>query len=158
MHTIRQGTIKDFEKLNQDWAWGKSKWQRQGQRDYIKGIAAGTQEFWVIEDKDEILGELHLYWEKSNDPDEANGKNRAYLSAMRIHPNFRNQGLGTKLMEAALESIQRKGFTEATIGAYEHEPLIQDLYKKWGFTEFLKETWEETPEYKKKYFLYLKKL
>jgi len=103
MTQIRKGQIEDFKKLDQEWAWGQAEWQRKAQKDYIKGIEAGTQEFWVIENDKEILGELHLYWNKSSDPDEANGKDRAYLSAMRIHPDYRGKGLGTQLMQAAID-------------------------------------------------------
>ncbi len=159
MTHIRQGKIEDFKKLNQDWAWSrKNEWQQVAQKDYIKGIEAGTQEFWVVEEGEEILGEFHLYWNKSSDPEEANGKNRAYLSAFRIHPDHRGQGWGTKLMERVIERIKEKGFTEVTIGAYKHEPQIQKLYEKWGFTEFIKEAVEESTEGKPTYLLFMKRL
>ena len=156
MTEIRLGRIEDFQKLNHDWALSPdSEWQQKAQKDYIKGIEAGTQEFWVIEHGDEILGEFHIYWDQK-DKDEANGKKRAYLSAFRVHPDHRGQGLGTKLMQRVIERIQENGFTEVTIGAYHHEPEIQELYKKWGFTEFVKEAIEETTEGKPKFLLFLK--
>lgn len=103
---IRKGKIEDFKKLNQDWAWNpEAQWQMKAQQDYIKGIKAGTQEFWVVEQSEEILGEFHLYWDKAGDPEEADGKKRAYLSAFRIHPDHRGHGLGTKLMERVIERI-----------------------------------------------------
>ncbi len=155
---IRQGKIEDFEKLNHEWAWNPEKeWQQKAQKDYIKGIQAGRQEFLVIENEDQIIGEFHIYWKK-NDTDEADGKKRAYLSAFRIHPEFRHQGFGKKLMTAVLERIKEKGFSEVTIGAYKHEPEIQKLYEKWGFTEFVKEAIEETTDGKPTYLLFLKKL
>lgn len=158
MINIRQGTIEDFKKLDKPWAWGKSKWQREAQKNYIEGITKGTQEFLVVEDGNKILGEIHIFWDKPKDHDEADGKKRAYLCAMRIHPDSRGQGLGTKLMEVALKRIKENGFTESTIGAYVDEIKNQELYKKWGFTELVKETWEKTSEYRAKYFLYLQKL
>lgn len=158
MAEIRLGRIEDFEKLNQNWAWvPDSEWQQKAQKDYIAGIEAGKQEFWVVEDRGEILGELHLYWNQK-DKDEANGKNRAYLSALRIHPDHRNKGLGTQLMQRVLERIKEKGFNEVTIGAYHHEPEIQALYQKWGFTEFVKEAVEETTEGQPRFLLFLKRL
>lgn len=155
---IRKGKVLDFKKLNHEWAWSPNKeWQKIAQNDYVKGIEAGSQEFWVIEMGDDILGELHIYWVKK-DKDEANGINRAYLSAFRVHPDYRGQGLGTKLMQRVIERIKEKGFNEVTIGAYHHEPKIQELYKKWGFTEFVKECVEETTEGNPKYLLFLRKL
>jgi len=155
---IRKGNVQDFKKLNHEWAWSPNKeWQQIVQNDYIKGIQKGSQEFWVIEKGDDIVGEFHIYWDKT-DKDEANGINRAYLSAFRVHPDYRGQGLGTKLMQRVIERIKEKGFNEVTIGAYHHEPKIQALYKKWGFTEFVKACIEETTEGKPKYLLFLKKL
>lgn len=159
MIQIRKGKIDDFQKLNQDWAWSpNNEWQQIAQKDYIKGIERSTQEFWVVEDGDKILGEFHIYWNKSSDPEEADGKTRAYLSALRIHPDYRGQGLGTKLMQRVIERIKEKEFTEVTIGAYKHEPEIQELYEKWGFTEFIKEAVEETTEGKPTYLLFMKRL
>ncbi|MBI5412102.1 GNAT family N-acetyltransferase [Candidatus Peregrinibacteria bacterium] len=154
---IRKGKIADFKKLNQPWAWGNKEWERKGQIDYIKGIKECKQEFWVVENEKEIIGELHIYWD-NEDKDEANGKDRAYLSALRIHPNYRSQKLGTKLVERALARIKEKGYEEVTIGAYKHEPHIQELYKKWGFTHLIKEGVEETTEEKPHFLLFMKKL
>ena len=50
MINIRKGRVEDFQKLNHDWAWSpENEWQQIAQKDYIKGILAGTQEFWLIE-------------------------------------------------------------------------------------------------------------
>lgn len=158
MAEIRLGKIDDFAKLNHDWAWSPHvEWQQKAQKDYIAGIQSGKQEFWVVEDGGNILGELHVYWDKK-DKEEANGKNRAYLSALRIHPDHRGKGLGTQLMQRVLERIAKKGFSEVTIGAYHHEPQIQALYQKWGFTEFVKEGIEENTEGKPRFLLFLKRL
>lgn len=155
MIKIRKGKISDFPSLNQEWAWSNENWQREAQKKTIRGIQKGDQEFYVVElDNGDLIGELHIYW-KQEDTDEADGKNRAYLSALRIHPEYRGKGLGTKLVKHCLQGITKNGFSEATIGAYEKEQRTQDLYKKWGFTEFVKEKYEETEEYKEKYFLYL---
>jgi GNAT superfamily N-acetyltransferase len=155
---IRKGKIQDFKKLNHEWAWSpNNEWQQIAQKDYANGIQAGTQEFWVIEKGDDILGEFHIYW-NMKDKDKANGVNRAYLSAFRVHPDYRGQGLGTKLMQRVIERIKERGFNEVTIGAYHHEPAIQDLYKKWGFGDLVKECIEETTEGKPKFLLFMKKL
>jgi|CXWL01.1.fsa_nt_gi ribosomal protein S18 acetylase RimI-like enzyme len=154
---IRKGVIKDFEQLNQDWAWDQADWQRESQKTTIQAIHDGKQEFWVIEADDHIIGELHISWEKE-DKDDANGQNRAYLFALRIHPEYRGQGLGTKLMFSVLQRVKENGYAEATIGAYKDEPHLKELYKKWGFTEFVKEVMETNSEYSKVYELFLQKL
>lgn len=154
---IRKGEIEDFKKLNHGWAWGNTPSERKAQNDYIEGIKRGAQEFLVIANGDDIIGELHIYWDQ-NDKDEANGKDRAYLSALRIHPDFRNQGLGTQLIQSAINRIKEKDYKEVTIAAYIHEPDIGNLYKKWGFVKRIKEGVEETTKGKPAYILLMKKL
>ena len=100
----------------------------------------------------------HNEWQQIAQKDYANGINRAYLSAFRVHPDYRGQGLGTKLMQRVIERIKEKGFNEVTIGAYHHESQIQDLYKKWEFTDFVKEGIEEKTEGSPKFLLFLRKL
>jgi GNAT superfamily N-acetyltransferase len=159
MIQIRQGKIADFKKLKQKWAWSpENDWQQVAQKEYIKGIEEGTQEFWVIENGKEILGEFHVFWNKNSDPEQADGKSRAYLSAFRVHPDHRGKGLGTKLMERVIERIKEKAFNEVTIGAYKHDLEIQKLYEKWGFTEFVKEAVDVFTEGKPSYLLFMKRL
>lgn len=42
-------------------------------------------------------------------------------------------------MNRVLERIRERGFTSATIGADDYDPKLQPMYKKWGFTEVVKE-------------------
>ncbi len=153
---IRTGNKKDLEQiLNKRWAWNG---QKKIQINYIKGIKEGRQEFLVIERGGRILGEIHIHW-KNKDQNQANCKNRAYISTWRIDPDYRRQGLGRKLFQAAIDKIKGKGFTEATIGAYKHEPNIQKLYRRYGFTKKIKEKIDKTAaKNQSKYFLYLNKL
>lgn len=158
MIKIELGKVSDLEQLNQPWAWGKEDWERKAQTNAIKQIKNETQSFLVVKDDDKVIGELHIIWNQPEDQDEANGKTRAYLSTLRLHPDYRGQKIGTKLMQHALSHIKEKGFTEATIGAYTHEPHIKELYKKWGFAETIKEAVEKLGDNKEKYILLLKKL
>ncbi|MAE68225.1 MAG: GNAT family N-acetyltransferase [Candidatus Peribacteraceae bacterium] len=158
MIKIREGKIEDFKKLNQDWAWSQADWQRSAQKKTIEAISSNNQSFVVIEDGNELIGELHIEWNKKEDSDAANGTNRAYLFALRIHPKHRGKGLGTQLMNSALDLIRSRGFNEATIGAYKDESHLKELYIKWGFVELLKDVLEETDEYSKYYELYLQRL
>ena len=158
MIAIRQGSIDDLERLNQDWAWSDTDWQREAQKKTAEAIKRGNQSFFIVEEDKKLIGELHIEWNKAEDPDAADGRTRAYLFALRIHPSHQRKGLGTQLMEEVLKFIKSNGFSEVTIGAYKDEPHLKTLYEKWGFTEFIKEVLEETDEYSKYYELYLQKL
>jgi len=156
MIKIRKGQVSDLkELLNQEWAWGGSK---EIQDKYIKALEDESREFLAVEDDGKTIGELWLFWNAKEDQEQANGKDRAYLSTLRLHPDYRRQGIGTKLINKAFELIKEKGFKEVTIGAYIHEPEIENLYKKWGFTEKIKEGIDTSDGSEQPYILYLKKL
>jgi len=107
---------------------------------FVRGIEKGNIEFWTIEnDKNGcLIGELYIFW-NSEDKDEANGKNRAYLCAFRIDDEYRGLGLGKALMKRVLERVSEKGFSEATIGADNDDAdRLSAIYKSWGFTELVK--------------------
>ena len=81
--SYRQGSIKDFDGLQ--WSWNKPSITKDI---YMNRIEQKVQEIWVAEYKDMLIGELHLIW-VSEDMDEANGINRAYLFSYRIQPEYK---------------------------------------------------------------------
>jgi|SaaInlStandDraft_4_1057021.scaffolds.fasta_scaffold152120_1 ribosomal protein S18 acetylase RimI-like enzyme len=156
MIKIRKGQLADLENLlNQDWAWNNN---QKIQDDYIVALKEGNREFLAVEDEEKVIGELWLFWDDKEDQEQANGKDRAYLSTLRLHPDYRRQGIGTTLINKAFELIKDKGFKEVTIGSYKHEPEIQTLYKKWGFTERIKEGVDTSDGSEREYILFLKRL
>lgn len=156
MIQIRKGNTEGLKKLlNKEWAWSGS---NDLQKKYIKAMEEGQREFLAVEDNGRAIGELWIFWNDEEDQEQADGKNRAYLSTLRLHPNYRRQGIGTKLINKAFDLIKEKGFKEVTIGAYIHEPEIQKLYNKWGFTEKIKEGVDTSDGSEQPYILFLKKL
>ena len=132
---VRKGNISDFSKLK--WAWTKDFPTLEVFKDRI---ANGKQELWVVDLEDfqgRLVGEFHIVWD-SPDPDEADEKNRAYLCAFRIHPDYRGQGYGKALLEGVLDRVREQGIREVTIGVKENRPDIRELYYKWGFDELIK--------------------
>lgn len=132
--SVRLGCLKDLAELK--WGWEENFFT---QEKFIQGIKSGEQEFWVVEDEsdEKLVGELHIFW-NSIDPEEANGKDRAYLCAFRIHPDLQANGIGKHLMKAALDRIANRGYKEATICVEEDADELKAMYNKWGFTTFLK--------------------
>ena len=132
---IRKGKVKDLENLGWAWTPGTPTWHY-----FSRGIDRGRQEFWVVEtSRGALIGEVHIFW-CSVDDDEADGRNRAYLCAFRVHPDHRRQGIGTRLMRRALKRIREKGFGEATIGVERDASDLKALYFRWGFTTLVKVT------------------
>lgn len=130
---VRIATVEEMKKL---WKYSNSPTYNY----FVDGITKGTIEFWTVENqKDEsLIGELYIFW-NSEDRDEANGINRAYLCAFRIDEKYRGQGLASKLMKTVLERVKSNGFTEVTIGVdNENYDKLKKIYNSWGFNHLLK--------------------
>jgi ribosomal protein S18 acetylase RimI-like enzyme len=130
---VRIGSIEELKLL---WENNNSPTQRY----FINGIEKGDIEFWIVEDEENrrLVGELYIFWD-SEDKDEANGKDRAYLCAFRINEDYRGRGLGSKLMKGVLERVVEKGFHEITIGVDNNDAdRLSQMYKSWGFSQIIK--------------------
>lgn len=108
--------------------------------DHVSKIDSGIQEVWLMEDeeKGKLIGELHILWD-SEDKDQANGVDTAYIMAFRIDPAYQGKRLGTLLMKRVIERIKEKGFAKATIGADNYDLKLRVMYENWGFTRMVKE-------------------
>ena len=94
--------------------------------------------FWALEHEGALIGELYAFLDLE-DKDFADGKTTAYLCAFRVQEGFRGQGLGSRLMEAALAELKALGFRRAAIGVSEDEPRNLRLYRRFGFTQKVKD-------------------
>jgi len=130
---IRIGSKEELRRL-----WGNSNSPTESY--FIDGIEKGNIEFWTIENEldNSLIGELYIFW-NSEDKDEADGKERAYLCAFRVKMEFQGRGLGKKLMQRVLFRVKERGFSEATIGADNDDAeRLTCMYKSWGFSELIK--------------------
>jgi GNAT superfamily N-acetyltransferase len=70
------------------------------------GVAAGERALLIAEDETGTVGTVHLILALPE-----NQPHRADLTKMLVHPRARRRGLGTALMEAALELARDRGKT-----------------------------------------------
>jgi GNAT superfamily N-acetyltransferase len=59
-----------------------------------------------------------------------------WISKLYVFPEYRRQGIGTKLVEEALERLKEKEFTEAYAGIYvknEFRKVSEHIFEKNGF-------------------------
>jgi len=57
----------------------------------------------------------------------------AHISTLAVHPRFRRQGIGSGLLEAALEQAAGKGADFATLEVRVSNQVAIDLYRRFGF-------------------------
>lgn len=132
--TIRRATGEEMLAL----------WRAQGvksspstARYFYENLSSGNAIFWTIESEGELIGELYAFRDIKEDRDFADGRDTAYLCAFRVRRECRGQGLGTRLMQTALEELKSEGFRRAAIGAGEERNLR--LYRRMGFTREIKQ-------------------
>jgi ribosomal-protein-alanine N-acetyltransferase len=57
----------------------------------------------------------------------------AHIATIAIHPEFRGNGIGKKLLAEVLRQSIRRGATIATLEVREHNLIAQQMYYKFGF-------------------------
>ena len=105
---------------------------------FYRNISSGNAVFWTLDHNGELIGELYVFL-NLDDNDFADGTSRAYLCAFRIKTEYRGKGLGSRLMEKALEELKENGFRSATIGVAIDEPQNIKMYHRKGFNEKIKD-------------------
>lgn len=65
-----------------------------------------------------------------------------FLHALRVRPNFRNEGLGTRLIEEAEAVLRQAGCRRAAIAAAKSNPAARRLYERLGYTVMAEDSGE----------------
>lgn len=107
-------------------------------RFFYNNIESGNAIFWTVDNGGELIGELYVF-RNLTDMDFADGKETAYLCAFRVREDYRGKGIGSKLLREVLDSLKAAGFKKATIGVGPDEERNIRLYRRFGFTEKVKD-------------------
>ena len=70
----------------------------------------------------------------------------AYLCAFRTAEAYRGQGYFSKLLDFLLNDLRLRGYARATLGVEPDEEKNRQIYRHFGFTEWIKEGWETYPD------------
>ena len=110
--------------------------------------------FCLFDDDSNILGELRVMYDNKDNSFAKKGT-RAYLYAFRIQKNYQNKGYGKYILNNVISILKDKGYLEFTVGV-EDGNYAKNIYKKSGFTKYIKSVDEEYQGDKYTYNLYLK--
>ena len=132
---IRRASTEEMLKL---WRYEKTEHISPTAGFFYQNISAGNAVFWTVDHAGELIGELYVFLDLE-DRDFANGNDTAYLCAFRVKKEFRGHGLGTMMMNTALQELKDLGFSRATIGVSKDEEDNLRLYRRMGFTETVRE-------------------
>ena len=61
--------------------------------------------------------------------------NEGHITNIAVHPNYRGQGIGSKLVESLIENSSSWYINSLTLGVRASNKIAQNLYKKYGFKE-----------------------
>lgn len=90
--------------------------------------------FGVILDGNPV-GEGTLELSTSKDPRLCNGKDTAYLAALRIYREYEGQGHISRLVKTMEDHARRLGYTALTIGVELKQSRNLAIYSHWGYTD-----------------------
>ena len=91
----------------------------------------------TLDNEEELIGELYVFFNIEKDRDFAAGISTAYLCPFRVKKEYRGHGLGSRMMETVLDYLKVRGFRRATIGV--NEERNEKLYRRMGFTMKIKD-------------------
>ncbi len=63
-----------------------------------------------------------------------NDGRRGYIYHTAVNPKYRNQGVGSKLVETALSALQKAGITKAALVVFDKNETGNNFWEKTGFT------------------------
>lgn len=111
-------------------------------------IASGNRLVFIYKINNEFIGEGALVLD-TGDPDYTIENQRVYVSRMIVKKEYRNQGIGSEILEFLTRKAKAMGFSEMTIGVDKDNTNALHMYRKYGFTEVLFDGADENGEYYK---------
>ena len=119
--TLEQNVEQAFGILNgHDWRWRKA-------RHIDEDVAANSYGIFVAEANGRVVGYITTLVDREA------GKGR--VPNLAVFADFRNQGLGRKLIEFALEYFRKQGLNYATIETMAQNAVGDHVYRQCGFIE-----------------------
>ncbi len=128
--SIRTATREDLPAL--EWN-GELKHFRRLFADAYERVERDEAVIWIAEMEGVgVIGQLFLSL-RSGRPELSDGRTRGYIYGVRVRSEYRNQGIGTRLMVAAENELAERGFSMATLNVGRDNPKAQRLYERLGY-------------------------
>ena len=112
---------------------------------FLKHHADGTRRIFYGWDGGTFIGQASLLT-RGDDPD-IRGNGKAEINKLDLAPEYRGKGIASKFKDHLEEYARKHGLHTLTIGVEPHETRYREIYKKWGYDNFIK---ERTETYKPK--------
>jgi ribosomal protein S18 acetylase RimI-like enzyme len=125
--TIRLMTIADYDKVYKIWT-STPGMGLNNVDDSVEGISKylkrNPNTCFVAEEGDEILGAILT----------GHDGRRGVISHTVVSEKYQHQGIGTKLVDAALEALKKEGITKVFLVVFARNEKGNSFWEKYGFT------------------------
>ena len=128
--------IKEFNKLKRLFPGNEELWEKYRNMQ-IEKLGKREIDIFVIENDENIIGEITANYKSKKLKNEAKTGIRAYLEAFRVSKEYRGQGLGQELINYCIKYLENIGYTEFTIGVEDDNEIAKHIYSKLGFTKIV---------------------
>jgi ribosomal protein S18 acetylase RimI-like enzyme len=127
---IRQAEKGDL--LNLEWN-GEYKHFRRLYADTYMMVEQGAAVIWLAETNGSgLIGQCFVSL-KRNHPELADGIVRAYVFGFRVKPQYRNQGIGTQIMNTIEDDLSIRGFQQVTLNVGQDNHNARRFYERLGY-------------------------
>jgi len=141
---IEKLELKDYEKCSNIWNMDTFEFTEK----FRKEIETGNRTVYIYKINGEFVGEIAFVLEM-NDSDYTISGRRVYISRLVIKKGYRNQGIGSILIDFILDTVKSMGYTESAIGVDKDNAAALHLYRKKGFNTVLFDGTDEYGEFYK---------
>lgn len=145
---IRKATVKDFEKLKQiriEFFLLEASTDTRLNPDGIKrGLPVSIAKSLRSKDEINLIAEMdgeiigYASSEIIKNQSWVKHKRQGHLYNLYVKPKYQRKGIGKKLLEKSLEWFKQRAVKDIKILCYVKNTLAQKLYKKYGFTDYMK--------------------
>jgi ribosomal protein S18 acetylase RimI-like enzyme len=127
---VRQVAAEDLAGL--EWE-GEYKHFRHVYAEAFQRMQRGYSMLWVAElPGTGLIGQVFIQF-ICDRPELADGVKRAYLYSFRVRGEYRNKGVGTRIMDVVEDDLRARGFHYVTLNVARDNPRAQQLYVRRGY-------------------------
>ena len=127
-------------------------WDMENRQELAKvfydDLLSGNRVIYVYIENNEYLGEGSIVYER-NDPDYSIPGKRLYFSRLIVKDSYRNQGIGSILIDYIINKAVEMGYKEISVGVDKKNTGAMRLYQRKGFNEIIYDGEDEHGPYYK---------
>ncbi len=128
--SIRQA--KEDDLIGLEWNGSYTHFRRLYADTYAM-VQQGKAIIWIAESNGRgLIGQCFVSLNGGR-PELADGANRAYVYGFRVRPEFRNLGVGTRIMGTLEQDLWKRGFRQVTLNVGKDNPDARRFYIRLGY-------------------------